>query len=226
MKTIIGHLKNIIGKLFAKDEEGNLREVHSGDPIYSGEIIVDVRGEKIHDAIRAVKEDIADQSAKEGNVEADLKDDEFDKKDPKSKDYKSTTSTDDIDSAGEEANVDSSLRAADFYRENVGLTREEDGGERNVDAPLREANFSGPDAHIFSSGAGASKGDEVNVDNPSTPLLVTVPPVETVLSTEVELPLVITPPPTVPVVEKVIIKLIALDESGNPILDIKCPSRL
>ena len=163
MKTIIGHLKNIIGKIFAKDEEGNLREVHSGDPIYSGEIIVDVRGEKIPDAIRAVKEDIADQSSEEVNVEADLKDDDFDKKDSKSKDYRSTTSTDNIDSAGEEV---------------------------NVDAQLRDTNFSESSSHIFSSGAGASNGDEVNVVIPPIDVL---PPMDTPLP-----PLAPTTPTTPP----------------------------
>ena len=51
MKHIIGYLKNLNGRFFAKDREENLREVFFGDTIYSEEVIVNTYGEIIHDAI-------------------------------------------------------------------------------------------------------------------------------------------------------------------------------
>ena len=47
MKKIIGYLKNLDGTFFAKDGTGNLREIHSGNPVYNGEVVVDASGNSI-----------------------------------------------------------------------------------------------------------------------------------------------------------------------------------
>ena len=52
MRPIIGYLKELVGIYFAKDRNGKLREIHPGDPVYEGEIVVDAEGKPVPDALR------------------------------------------------------------------------------------------------------------------------------------------------------------------------------
>ncbi len=54
MKETVGFLKNIDGKFFALDENGNLREVEAGDMIVDGEVIIDSSGMVIYDAVDSI----------------------------------------------------------------------------------------------------------------------------------------------------------------------------
>jgi len=112
MNKIIGYLKNLEGVFFAKDAEGNLREIYPGDPIYSGEIVVDTSGKIIPDAMRATKEDEIDTTGKETDVEADPSKEQDDTAASESTNPKSATSTDTIEESksGEDLNVNASLR--------------------------------------------------------------------------------------------------------------------
>jgi VCBS repeat-containing protein len=56
VKKIIGYLKNLHEKCFAEGAEGTLRVLHSGDPVYEGERVVDVKGEEIPDALVSARE--------------------------------------------------------------------------------------------------------------------------------------------------------------------------
>ncbi len=142
MKNIIGYLKNLNGSFFAKDTDDNLREIHAGDPIYAGEIIVDENGQIIHDALRRVDEETFDHINSDTDTNANLTNDTLlpdDKKDHLPSEKHSSTSTDSFDNASAEANINSALRHADFFSENRGLVREY--GEYDVNAPLRDSVF-------------------------------------------------------------------------------------
>ncbi len=53
----VGFLKNINGEFFAQDEDGTLRKIKAGDSIVEGEIIVDISGMVISDAIDFIVDD-------------------------------------------------------------------------------------------------------------------------------------------------------------------------
>jgi len=143
MKKIIGFLKNLNGKFFAKDEQGNLREIYPGDPLYEGELVVNESGIEVVGALRMTTQDEIDSNMAEANIEATLREAEFDKKTPETEDdAKSTTSTDTIDSELAESNLGAPLRVADFYTQNTGLIQNHELSEEvSVDAPLREYYF-------------------------------------------------------------------------------------
>ncbi|HIQ46899.1 MAG TPA: hypothetical protein EYH57_04675, partial [Sulfurovum sp.] len=99
MKKIIGYLKNLTEQCFAKDAQGNLREIQPGEAIFENEIVVNVRGEVIPDALREATEDQIDSNEEASNTEAPLSEEkpEEDSDTPTSHDAKSATSTDTIE---------------------------------------------------------------------------------------------------------------------------------
>ena len=110
MKNIIGYLKNLHGVFFAKDTNDNLRKIDSGDPVYTGEIIVDENGHIVHDALRSIKEDSVENVNNGADVNADLphdipSDNEKDNYLPSNK--HSSTSTDSFDNTNLDSNVNS-----------------------------------------------------------------------------------------------------------------------
>ena len=56
MKKIIGYFKNLEIVCYARNSEGKLREIHPGDQVFAGEIVVDMNGNLVPDALRAVRE--------------------------------------------------------------------------------------------------------------------------------------------------------------------------
>ena len=144
MTQIIGHLKNLSGKFFAKDEQGNLREIFPGDPVYGGEVVVDESGKIIQEVLQISTQDEIDQNSGELDIEAALRRDDFEYDSPEGviDAVRSTVSINSIDSPLSEENFDVLLREAEFYIENTGLIQEhEASNEVSVDAPLREYGF-------------------------------------------------------------------------------------
>ena len=144
MTQIIGHLKNLSGKFFAKDEQGNLREIFSGDPVYGGEVVVDESGKIIQEVLQISTQDEIDQNSGELDIEAALRRDDFEYDSPEGviDAVRSTVSINSIDSPLSEEDFDVLLREAEFYIENTGLIQEhEASNEVSVDAPLREYGF-------------------------------------------------------------------------------------
>ena len=146
MKKIMGYLKNLQGTFFAKDVEGNLREVNHRDAIYSGEIVVDEEGNTIPHAIHSEIENKIDSNNEEANVEAESSGQKDTKTSSESETPKSTTSTDIIHSHGDIHNIDASLLSSEFHRENTGLIQtHEHEDETNINAPLRKNEFDNDD---------------------------------------------------------------------------------
>jgi hypothetical protein len=143
MKKIIGYLKNLTIKCFAKDQDGNLRELHPGEPVYEGEIIVNISGDKIPDALRTVKKVVVEKSVMEEDIDSQLLN-ENSKQGEKQvedsdQDYpRSTTSTDTFEKYNTEINIEVPLNNESIFSSNIGIVRNEIDGEINIDAPLRE----------------------------------------------------------------------------------------
>uniref|UniRef100_UPI0028680ED2 Calx-beta domain-containing protein n=1 Tax=Sulfurovum sp. TaxID=1969726 RepID=UPI0028680ED2 len=138
MKKIIGYLKNLEGTFFAKDTAGNVREINPGDPIFSGEILVDEEGSKILDSIQTEKVNELDANNKEATVETELSG----KDDTEPDNPKTTHHEDIIHSHSSIHNIEASLVDADFFLENDGLVRDEHKHEKDINAPLRKNPFS------------------------------------------------------------------------------------
>jgi len=171
MKKIVGYLKNLVGRYYAKDAEGHLRELHPGDPVYEGEIVVNADGLFIPDALKKTGEDEPEQSGKETDIQTDLSDDE-DQKDKKSDDSdrdnaRPTTSTDEFDDNYAEKNINAPLEGE---VDETGLLRETDEFEVDINAPVYSDRFSSgfffPDAGMGNdhqgdeAGATGSGGEE------------------------------------------------------------------
>jgi len=151
MKKIIGYLKELVGHYFAKESRGNLREIHPGDPVYEGEIVVDESGLIVPDALRMVKTTEVDTEKAEEDVSAYLKADvslsdstshpDIEKKDQQSNEHistipKPTVSVDTIESVYAEVDVVAQLSNDEFFIENSGLIRTPEEGEVNINAPI------------------------------------------------------------------------------------------
>ena len=65
MKKIISFLKELSGLYYAKDVEGNLREIHPGDPVFSGEIVVNAAGLPVPDALRFARKEEGEKESGE-----------------------------------------------------------------------------------------------------------------------------------------------------------------
>ena len=98
MKNIIGYLKNLSGKFFAKDEQAHVREIFPADPVYEGEIVVDVSGKEIVEALHVSCEE-KDEIFRLDTLTTGTEVEEV----------RSTTSTDVIDSVDRGLEVTSSL---------------------------------------------------------------------------------------------------------------------
>ncbi len=176
MKKIIGYLKNLANQIFAKNAEGNLRDIYTGSPVYEGEIVVDAAGNVIIDALRPVYENDPDKAKEEADIEAKFSDDEQDDGIPEADEKKSTTSTDQFYRASGEVNIEAVLHGSEFHTQNAGLIQDHIGeNETNINASLREHGLEEKDGYTVRSGAGAP----MVPDTPPTP---TPPPAPEPLS--------------------------------------------
>jgi len=113
MKSVIGYLKNISQKCYAKDKNGNLREIYPGDPIYLGEIIVDKNGNILEGVIKRLKYPLQIK-------EIIYEEDNIDKLHHK----KPTEYNDILEDNYAEVDINAPLRDADFFIEYTGFYRE------------------------------------------------------------------------------------------------------
>ena len=207
MKKVIGYLKNLSETCFAKDAQGNLREIHPGDQIFSGEIIVDASGHFIPDAIRAVVENKVDETSNEANTETFSTDDEKKpSKESGEEGSKSTTSTDNFEDEYAEHNINAQLRenrfnSDDFWLQNTGLLRTQLDDEVNINAPLR--NYFFPDTEFTPRPHFIAQAQSI--------VLKVVP-------TDIDGNII--DPATIPEGATAYYKVIALDQQGNQITDI------
>jgi len=139
MKKIIGYLKNLETVCFAKNTQGELREVFPGDPVFSGELIVDTNGNYIPSALRHVQEnEILAENQDQIDTPSEKESNNTDKTEGRET-ARSTTSTDNIaHSINEEIKLDIKLDDNYVFIQNSGLLREESGAEININAPVRE----------------------------------------------------------------------------------------
>ncbi len=144
MKKILGYLKAVAGTFFAQDAEGHRRELHPGDPVFVGEIVVDAKGLVVQDVLRPAKghteeeigsQEQAHETETPGNEEA-----------PYHFGYKvrSTTSTDHLESNYAEIDVQAPLDIDSWLTQNGGIPRRIYPGEVNINAPLEENYFANP----------------------------------------------------------------------------------
>jgi len=145
MKKIIGYLKDLVGKFFAKDAEGHIREIHPGDPVFEGEQVVNADGILIFvpDALRVAKSDQLETEKEEADVQTALgqtyfSDEESVTSQEHSKVPKPTVSVDIFEELYAELNIEATLRKNDFFTENTGLIRTPIEGEVDINAPLRQ----------------------------------------------------------------------------------------
>ncbi len=179
MKRIIGYLKDLTGQYYAKDPEGNLREIHPDDPIYEGEVVVDAAGHVVVDALRPAVESDATAAEQTETPTAEAPSEE--EKQPEEKKIPETTDYHDfLENIETDWQLQAPIKHGDFWMNNTGFWRPGAQDEVNIDAPLRDNRFEDEFRHEYDPYA------EMESGGPNPP---------------------------------VIIKLIALDQDGNPILD-------
>ncbi|MDO8453181.1 MAG: cell shape-determining protein MreD, partial [Sulfurimonas sp.] len=57
MSAVIGKVTGLEGKFFAKDSDGNLRELSNGDNIHEGEVVIGANGNQLMDSITVAMQD-------------------------------------------------------------------------------------------------------------------------------------------------------------------------
>ncbi|WP_457607270.1 hypothetical protein, partial [Nitratifractor sp.] len=153
MKKIIGYLKDLVGRYYAKDAEGHLRELHPGDPVFAGEIVVNAEGKPVPDALRAPKTHQLENTLDEEQATATPTDEEqpdHHKKPLHTHAFPPPTEYHDIlESNHAEQNIEAPL-----YGEihTTGLIRSEFEGEVDVNAVLHEASFGEEEHLVFGTG--------------------------------------------------------------------------
>ena len=191
MKKVIGYLKVLSTKLFAKDIDDNLRELHSGSSVYSDEIVVDASGQFVPDALQDIKSIDVDESDEENNVESNLHSHNTSHIHPISKNPLSTTSIDVIDPETDtEVNINAHLHSYDFLDEGSGIERHPNKYEVDINARLWEYKFGEYNSPFPVSG---SRGNQFDDMSPVPPITV-IPPTPIEPSIPVEPPVVPIPP--------------------------------
>ena len=119
-----GNLKDISGKVYAQDPQGNVREIQPGDTIYEGELAVNDAGIVLTDAIHLAQ---ADQSSFTGmpaeskEYTADSNSDKEEKPQEPSHAASTTSSDEAIDASHESVNIKAQLHQSDFQNSDTSL---------------------------------------------------------------------------------------------------------
>ncbi|GEM_PF-6029368 len=176
MKQIIGYLKDLEVKLFAKDANGIIRPLQFGNPVYKDEIVVDESGAVVQDVLQPLPTQTTDEIIEldDANIFTDIVDNPSHQKNASIKlgDFdhlsdeanidaetrederfvaRSTTSTDTFERSRGELDISIGHRHSSFFYENTGHIRGEANNERNIDAPLRSEGHYDDNLGIVSS---------------------------------------------------------------------------
>ena len=121
-----GNLKDISGKVYAQDPQGNVREVQPGDTIYEGELAVNDAGIVLTDAIHLAQAEQTGFMGQPSEVQVQAVSNADVRKEEKATESHyptSTTSTDEIlEASGDSVNVNARIYQEDLQEEGTALS--------------------------------------------------------------------------------------------------------
>jgi len=172
----LGNLKEVSGKVYAQDPQGNMREVQPGDAIYEGEMTVNESGVIMSDVIYLASAEQTGFSSQSPEAKVQIADNNADKveKPVESHYLESSTSTDDITKTTDDTvNISASLHGADDIPVQVNTVKDT-GGAIGISPLIQPLEAGAEGAVSLSAVAAESLTQESNMQGSVTLKLLAV----------------------------------------------------